>query len=226
MRRHLGALIVLLLAGTALVFAVVVSGWYNIGADDPHWGFTSRLIETLRNRSIERRAQAVTALPRLDEPQLILKGAGQYAAMCQGCHLAPGLPSNELHRGLYPRPPLLYQGRVDPRVAYVTIKHGIKMTGMPAWGGGHGDEAVWSLVAFVNQLPGMTPQQYQDIVRRAPPDEEMAPHGEGPGQTHSQAPMQMPMQKPMKAPAQAPAQPEAPMPSGHGTDSAAGKAGH
>ena len=30
-------------------------------------------------------------MPKLDDEQLILKGAGQYAAMCTGCHLKPGM---------------------------------------------------------------------------------------------------------------------------------------
>lgn len=36
---------------------------------------------------------------------------------------------------------------------------------MPAWGGHHGDEQVWTLVAFVAKLPGMTPQQYEALVK-------------------------------------------------------------
>lgn len=47
------------------------------------------------------------------------------------------------------------------------------MSGMPAWGRDHDDATLWSIVAFVNKLPAMTPQQYKEIVSKAPPDEEM-----------------------------------------------------
>ena len=53
------------------------------------------------------------------------------------------------------------------------IKHGIKMSAMPAWGFSHDDATIWSMVAFLQKLPGMTPAQYQDIVARAPPDDDM-----------------------------------------------------
>lgn len=168
-----------LLVGAA-VFGVMIAaiyiyaGWYNIGADRPHWSLTTAVIETLRERSIERRAAEIK-VPNLTDQQLILKGAGQYAAMCTQCHLAPGNSSSEIRPGLYPRPPDLSKVRIDPRVAFWVTKHGIKMSAMPAWGTGHDDATIWSIVAFVNKLPDLTPQAYREIVAKAPPDEEMEP---------------------------------------------------
>ncbi len=40
------------------------------------------------------------------------------------------------------------------------VKHGIKMTGMPAFGKTHTDNQVWDMVAFLEQLPSVTPEQY------------------------------------------------------------------
>ena len=153
--------------------AYVWSGLYDIGADAPHWKPTYAMLETLRDRSIHVRAEKL-AVPNLEDPQLILKGAGQYAAMCTGCHLAPGMHDSEIRAGLYPQPPNLSQRRLDPRVAFWVIKHGIKMSAMPAWGmAGHDDPTIWSMVAFLEKLPGMTPAQYQAIVAKAPPDDDM-----------------------------------------------------
>lgn len=160
MRAYFISFGILLAVALLGVGAFVYSGSYSMAADDPHWDVTSRIIRELRVRSLERRARQVGAVPNLEDQQLIARGAGQYAAMCVGCHLAPGIAPTELSKGLYPEPPLLSRGQLDPRVSYTVIRHGIKMTGMPAWGD-HGDEQVWSLVAFVAKLPGMTPQQYQ-----------------------------------------------------------------
>lgn len=148
------------------------SGLYNIGADDHHTRPVFAFLQTLRNRSIRLRSEDLT-VPNLDDPQLILKGAGQYAAMCTGCHLAPGMAENEMRPGMYPKPPQLSKFRPDPREAFWVIKHGIKMSAMPAWGSSHDDATIWSMVAFLQKLPGMTPAQYKDIVARAPPDEDM-----------------------------------------------------
>ncbi len=152
--------------------AFVYSGIYNIGADDHHTKPVFSMLQTLRDRSIRRRSEDIK-VPDLTDPQLILKGAGQYAAMCTQCHLAPGMQKSEIRPGLYPQPPNLAQMHVDPRDAFWVIKHGIKMSAMPAWGGSHDDPTIWSMVAFLQQLPGMTPQQYRDIVARAPPDDDM-----------------------------------------------------
>lgn len=162
-----------LAAGAAVgVTAFVYSGLYDIGADVPHWSSTMRVVETLRDRSILRSSRDVV-VPDLNNKQLILKGAGQYAAMCVNCHLAPGISASEIRPGLYPMPPDLSKKTIDPKIAFWVTKHGIKMSGMPAWGLGHDDATLWSIVAFVNKLPAMSPEQYREIVSEAPPDEEM-----------------------------------------------------
>jgi len=148
------------------------------------------LMQTLRERSIEEHSRSLV-VPNLDDPQLILKGAGQYAAMCTGCHLAPGMADSEIRPGLYPQPPRLSKFRPDPRAAFWVIKHGIKMSAMPAWGGSHDDVTIWSMVAFLQKLPDLSPAQYKDIVARAPPDEDMdGDNGHGDAAAHGAADMQ------------------------------------
>lgn len=164
------AVVLIVLAIGAGVFAY--SGLYNIGADDHHTQPVFALLQTLRERSIHVRSEAV-AMPDLDDPQLILKGAGQYAAMCTGCHLKPGMQDSELRAGMYPQPPNLARERVEPKAAFWVIKHGIKMSAMPAWGGNHDDATIWSMVAFLQKLPDMSPAQYKTIVAKAPPDDDM-----------------------------------------------------
>lgn len=66
--------------------------------------------------------------PDVGDPQLILKGAGQYAVMCTKCRLAPEVNDSELWAGLYPQPPNLT--RIDARDAFWVFKHGIGMSGM------------------------------------------------------------------------------------------------
>ena len=180
----IGATVVGVLAvATLAAGAVVGSCGDNIGADDHHTRPVYALLQALRERSIERHAADLT-VPDLDDEQLVLKGAGQYAAMCTGCHLAPGMAENEMRPGLYPQPPQLAKFRPDPREAFWVIKHGIKMSAMPAWGGSHDDATIWSMVAFLQKLPDMTPAQYKDIVARAPPDEDMDMDDDNQGETH------------------------------------------
>ena len=37
---------------------------------------------------------------------------------------------------------------------------------MPAWGPGHDDERIWNMVAFLKQLPELSPDQYQILTAR------------------------------------------------------------
>jgi mono/diheme cytochrome c family protein len=154
----------LLVLFTAGVGVFIWSGAYNIAADDPHWSLTTRLMETVRDRSIKARLSGI-AVPKLDDESLIRVGAGNYDAMCAGCHLEPGEDDTELSVGLYPAPPNLGRDRIDdPAEAFWAIKHGIKMSGMPAWGKSMEDEYIWGMVAFLQRLPGMSADQYHELV--------------------------------------------------------------
>jgi hypothetical protein len=65
---------------------------------------------------------------------------------------------------LYPRPPSWRDlGAVDPREAFWVIKHGIKMTGMPAWGTGEKDEGSWEVVLFIRHVPQLTPAEEREM---------------------------------------------------------------
>lgn len=152
------AVIVALTAGFAW------SGIYNVGADDQHTRPVYALLDTMRERSIVVRANDLQPPGDLAEPERIRQGAGNYNAMCMGCHLAPGMDETELSRGLNPSPPNLSKATVDASVAFWVIKHGIKASGMPAWGESMGDEYIWNMAAFLQELPKMDAAQYQAMV--------------------------------------------------------------
>lgn len=155
--------VIVLIAGT---WGFIYSGIYNIGADDPHTRFVYNAVETLRDRSIAARAQSITA-PPLDDSDLLLSGGPDYAEMCAGCHLQPGVTTSEFRDALYPQPPNLTQpSRKNPAEMFWVIKHGIKMSAMPAWGQTHTDERMWAMVAFIQRLPELTPAQYQILTAR------------------------------------------------------------
>lgn len=181
MTKRLGIVIFAALAVLGGIVFYVGSGAYDVGADTPHWEITRKVMEVVRNRSIEVRASQIE-LPDLQDEQLVLKGAGQYAAMCANCHLAPEQTDSEIRPGLYPKPPNLSEQRFDPKTVFWVTKHGLKMSGMPAWGVGHDDATIWSIVAFVTKLPGMSAEHYKDLVAKAPPDEEMESMDKGDGQ--------------------------------------------
>ena len=168
--KTIPVLLVVTILGTGMF---IWSGVYNPGADNPHWGITYAVLQSTRERAVAHHAADIAIPGNLDDAQVILKGAGQYSAMCTHCHLAPGISKSEIRPGLYPMPPNLSKVRVDRREAFWVIKHGLKMSAMPAWGGSHDDATIWSMVAFVQKLPDLTPAQYKALVAKAPPDDDM-----------------------------------------------------
>ena len=156
------ALTILILGLLAAGF--VWSGTYNIGADDPHTRPIHALLETMRERSIETRSADIS-VPDLTSAELISSGAGNYDAMCTGCHLAPGMNESELSKGLHPVPPNFSKVPIDDAAeAFWVIKHGVKASGMPAWGKSMEDDYLWGMVAFLRRLPELDPEEYQAAV--------------------------------------------------------------
>jgi Cytochrome C oxidase, cbb3-type, subunit III len=165
------------------------AGIYNIAADVPHTQPVYWLLNTLRDRSIAVRATDIVVPHDLDDPKRIASSAGQYAEMCSGCHLAPGMKRTEISRGLYPRAPELRKSRLTPAEQFWIVKHGVKMTGMPAWGVTHNDELCRSIPAEAAEL---TPEQYQTLVKSTPKthDEMMQEMEMGNGPGHDDQPKQ------------------------------------
>jgi hypothetical protein len=127
-----------MIVGVALLVVIsaatfgIYGGLYNVAADIPHTQPVFWLMTTVRERSIKVRAAGVVP-PDLTDPKRISAGAGEYAEMCSGCHLAPGMKRTEISRGLYPRAPELRRGsRLTPAEEFWVVKHGLKMSGMPA----------------------------------------------------------------------------------------------
>jgi mono/diheme cytochrome c family protein len=163
-RKTLLTLGALAAVAVAAVAGFIWSGFYNVAADDPHTAPVYRLLETMRKRSIHARASRLEVPADLMARERIVQGSGNYNAMCMGCHLAPGMDGTEMSRGLYPAPPDLSRTAVEAAEAFWVIKHGIKASGMPAWGESMDDEYIWNMVAFLQELPRLDAAQYQALV--------------------------------------------------------------
>lgn len=173
---------VVALAGVGFLY----SGLYPMGADDHHNDLTYWALETLRERSIARASSDIEVPTDLNSSERLLAGGADYNDMCAGCHLKPGKTESDFSIGLYPLPPNLTltadeHGHEDEnhsetdtpalRRQFWVIKHGIKASGMPAWGPTHSDERIWNMVAFLQRLPELSPQQYQILTARGADDD-------------------------------------------------------
>ncbi|MDE2464093.1 MAG: cytochrome c, partial [Alphaproteobacteria bacterium] len=164
-----GAVVALAVVVGAGIIGVAYSGLYDVAADVPHSKPVYWLMQLTRNRSIAVHAGSVHVPSDLLATKRVLTGAGLYAGMCTSCHLAPGMARTEISQGLYPAAPELAKGTdLSPAEEFWVIKHGIKMTGMAAWGRTHSDTLIWDMVAFLQKLPTLSPAAYQAVIRMAP----------------------------------------------------------
>lgn len=177
MRNKNRVLLVVALTTAALGLAagvvgavMVFGGAYDVASTQQHWQVTHSMLEKAMRQSVRLRARDIAEPPLADE-QMALRGAGCFRDKCVQCHGAPGVAPGDPGLSMQPLPGPLVDARRHwrARELYWLTRHGIRMSGMPAWEYRLRDEELWELVAFMQKLPDLNATQYADWVRRAPP---------------------------------------------------------
>lgn len=100
--------------------------------------------------------------PLGDSPAAIASGLDHYRENCLPCHGAPNGAAAEFAQGFHPPAPHLTVPRIQ-RLSdgelFWTVKNGVKMTGMPGFGGSHDDQEIWQIVAAVRRLSRLTDEE-------------------------------------------------------------------
>jgi len=158
--------IVAVLASIAIfvVGALLVAGFglYNVAATKKHSeAFGWFLHYTMRN-SVKAHAPGDPA-PSLNGLALIARGKRYFDLRCAPCHGAPGRSADVVAGDMMPPPPSIttLTREFDPKELHWIIKHGIKMSAMPAWPAQHRDDEIWSLVAYLEHV-GKNPADYEN----------------------------------------------------------------
>lgn len=167
MEKIITVLIVVFLTGLAAV-GYAYSGLYDVSASSPHGSLAGWFLSTTSHSSTKRRAGDVD-VPALDDEAMVFAGINDFDSMCIGCHGRPGKGPAGVGLGLNPSAPDLAKSAQHMTAAelFWVTKHGIKMTGMPAWGATHEDQYIWPMVAFMTKLPELDEQAYQDMLDAA-----------------------------------------------------------
>lgn len=146
-------------------FLLAALGVIPIKASAGHWAVTQWFLQFSKSRSVATHTLGIKA-PALDDPGMVLLGAGHYETGCAPCHGSPHRPRPRIAEHMLPPPPLLKQisSKRDAAELFYIVKHGIKFTGMPAWPAPSRDDEIWAIVAFLRQLPEMDAGDYQRMV--------------------------------------------------------------
>jgi cytochrome c1 len=149
----------LVAAGGALFIA---GGFYDISVTAQHTQPVYALLEKTMERSVKRRAREHPSPPLGAEPQ-VRRGAACYRDKCLQCHGGPGVAQGEIGLSMQPLPGPLVDAAVrwSASELYWITREGIKMSGMPAWRYRLSNDDLWAVVAFLQRLPQLDPQQFE-----------------------------------------------------------------
>ena len=137
--RRPAAVAALTLVGAALAGVVgaavfVWSGVYDVSVTSQHTQVVYRLLEQTTRQSVRRHARDGPAPPS-DLAARVPRGAVCYQAKCLQCHGAAGSAPADIGLAMQPLPGPLTDAsaRWDARELHWIVRHGLKMSGMPAW---------------------------------------------------------------------------------------------
>jgi mono/diheme cytochrome c family protein len=160
----LGGAAAVVLAGAA---AFVRLGVYDVAATTPHTQPVYTLLENALRWAVRRRARAIVVPARNASDEA--RGAACFQAHCLQCHGGPGIAPAAIGLSMQPLPGPLVAAATDWSAAelYWITRHGIKLSGMPAWQQRMDDGQLGAVVFFVQGLGRYTPAGFAQALAAA-----------------------------------------------------------
>ncbi|WP_312594099.1 c-type cytochrome [Comamonas terrigena] len=154
-------LLAVVLVCAAAVSLVLVFGLYNVAGNLQHLQPAHAVLEFALRQSVRVNARDID-VPPLSDPATVDRGALCYQQKCLQCHGGPGVAAADFGQAMQPLPGPLIDAtqRWHARELYWITRNGLKMTGMPAWEHRLSERDLWSVVAFLQELPQLSPQQF------------------------------------------------------------------
>ena len=150
--------------GVAIVTFLVVGG-VNVSADKPDGWLSRHLLHFVFNRSIASRSAGVVPPDDLMAASRVRLAAQHFDMVCSNCHGRPGFGQSVVALSMNPRPQYLPKvvGQFTDSELYGIVEHGVKYSAMPSWPTDTRGDEVWSMVAFLRQLPTLDAKSYHDM---------------------------------------------------------------
>lgn len=147
----------LIVAG-AVAFGYFLLGMAPVATQAAPMPFERYLANKALNAEIQR--QMPKDVPVQPTEDNLVAGAKLYRENCAVCHGLPGQEVSAIAKGEFPKPPKLFNGKGvtddPPGETFWKVKNGIRLTGMPGFGGAYSDTQLWQvslLLAGADKLP-------------------------------------------------------------------------
>ena len=139
------------------VFGYFLAGQAPVATDAQPMPFEKYLAKTALHKVIDR--EMPHTVPIATDEANYLAGAQVYKQNCAICHGLPGKPGSAIAKGMFPKPPVLLEGKGviddEPGETFWKVVHGIRLTGMPGFKGSLTETQCWQvsiLLAHADQL--------------------------------------------------------------------------
>ena len=148
-------------AGCAAAYLLIVSGRIPANADATPGSLETWMAGKSLDATLDREApKSANPVPTSDDN--LIAGINLYAQHCVLCHgtAAGDSAASAVAKGLYPRPPQLATDGVEDDAegaSFWKIKHGIRWSAMPSWGGSLTDQQIWTLALFLKHMNSLPP---------------------------------------------------------------------
>jgi cytochrome c553 len=133
--------------------------------------FESYVATHMRVWSIPAKYQAMRN-PVACSSEVFDQSRTHWADHCATCHANNGSGESMFGKAMYPKPPDMRRAetqRQSDGELYYTIKNGVRLTGMPAFGEpGDADADSWKLVCFIRHLPQVSSEEEREMQKLNP----------------------------------------------------------
>jgi thiosulfate dehydrogenase len=158
MRGFLIGFVAALVLVAAGAYAYFRFGFAPVATAAPPMPFEMTLAHMALHARIAKEGKAPSPIPPSETN--LLAGAQIYREQCAVCHGLAGQPETAIAKGMFPRPPQLFEGHGvtddPPGETHWKAANGIRLTGMPGFMGSLSDTQLWQvslMLANADKLP-------------------------------------------------------------------------
>lgn len=170
---------ILKMGGVIVLIEVVIA---SLGALAIIWHGVSARDQPLAVEAVAARFMRRLATPQVYRdirnpveatPAVLAEARAHFADHCALCHGNDGSGQTEIGKNLYPKAPDMRQAETqalsDGELFYI-IHNGVRLTGMPAWGGDPpgDDQESWKLVHFIRHFPQLSQKEIEEMKKLNP----------------------------------------------------------
>jgi mono/diheme cytochrome c family protein len=165
MGKFIGGIVFTLLVIAIGGYCFLKFGMFNTAADQTPSRLERRMAGTALDNAVEKQAADLKNPLEANDANL-LEGMHIYHDNCEGCHGGPKETDSKFGGAFNPHVPQFMKrapDMPDNQNFYIT-KHGVRLTGMPAWGKLFDDDKLWKVTTFLshmNRLPPAVDQEWR-----------------------------------------------------------------